>query len=216
MQMKNIFKCFFATLITLIFISPCFQNENVFNNKINNSIRIVYIDDMVSDYDKNIIIESANEWEFVTNGIVKFYFINKPDDNIDVNVPLDTDVARVTVTSAQVSSILVEIMDVRIGSSLLGLYDRWSDPITLYVVPERFNSDEMFKSVMLHEWGHSFYMEHLIGKDAAGTLMYPSYNFGADCITQKDAEEFCDIYNCNAEELNYCYKEPNECPLTEF
>lgn len=52
-------------------------------------------------------------------------------------------------------------------------------------------SEERFYTVALHEIGHFLGLKHI---DVPGAIMY--YRAGSMCITEFDARQLCDIYNC--------------------
>jgi hypothetical protein len=165
----------------------------------------VYITKSLSDLEKSIFTEAATEWYNATNGIARFIVVYDKEDTFPLEMREKEHIDLVVVRAVPANSFIVWKLDLLLQGEMLGLCDIFEDPTTLYLVPERFGSLTEYKTVIMHELGHALMgMGHLDEEGDYGSLMVPAYDGKYNCITKKDLDWFCDVYNCDSSKMKYC------------
>lgn len=169
----------------------------------------LYIDNNFNDFEQQAITEAALEWATTTNNIIQYDVVRLPtDDIIDAR-------SSIVISKQTPDHPNVLALDTTNDRTTLGFYDKRTFIRSIVLVSQRI-APEDYKTVVLHELGHSLGLEHNSGIDGMDTLMYPSRNITIDDITIKsssdhltliDGIQFCKLYHCNPKELQY-QKEP--------
>lgn len=178
--------CVFFNYVSDVFHPP--------HSKENHIHKILYIDSTFSESEIADITEAAIAWTTKTHYIAQFDVVTLPTDKkIDLSKALF--VLKVTPGYPE-----VVLLDGFNHDSTLGYYhDKGAAPYVGLISARIEGSD--YKAVVLHELGHALGLKHATNLEDMGTLMYPTIDYGSDCITHKDMEQFCSIYHCNADQL---------------
>lgn len=148
----------------------------------------LFIDSEFSDLERLGIIMATIEWSKATHNVVTYTINDMPLMTLNVENPLF--ITKVSKDFPQIA-----IMDVYSKYSTLGFYDQEIPYIA--IVPDRTSNFFEFKSLILHELGHSLGLKHVTGSEGINTLMYPSMELGSETITEKDVKNFCKLYTCS-------------------
>jgi predicted Zn-dependent protease len=84
----------------------------------------------------------------------------------------------------------------------IGMHNLEKEPVTLNLIPTRYESDERWQSVLLHEAGHVFGMAHNT-KDRHA-VMWPSNDTRKTCLKQPDLTSFCSVNVCDGRKMFPC------------
>jgi hypothetical protein len=181
-------------------------------------IMTLLIDSSFTPEEDFLIEQAANEWQVATNGIARFYVVYNNDPYFNVEQSnRDTLLKVEKIIPIKETESITFFIDLILNNDTLGYSDETNmlkkSANTIMIVRGRIISNEEYKTVVMHEIGHSLFMIH---SNFANTLMYPSAKYAADCITKKDLEQFCFLYGCNVDDLNYCIsKKVTEASLDE-
>lgn len=75
-----------------------------------------------------------------------------------------------------------------------GIHSPDAKRVQLALISDRFDSDNMYKQVVIHEMGHALGLPHVGSRQA---LMYPSIVRGRKaCLKQPDLQAFCSVNQC--------------------
>jgi hypothetical protein len=159
------------------------------------SHRILYVDNGFSDEKKEIITHAALNWNTRTKGIIQFDVVMLPTQE-----PLDV-VNGIVIEEVSEYDPDILSLDEKNQAITLGYYSGHGHIPSISLVAARIDKDD-YHSVILHELGHSLGLNHKIGHDGIGTLMYPSIEMSAENITDTDIEDLCKIYECDPNKLN--------------
>lgn len=188
----------FAPIISIIIIAVIyifavnvFQPEKVYPTHVHKTL---FLDRYLGVDEVAFITEAAKEWGTSTKNIVQFDVVTLPGENIRIS---DNDIM---VMSISPDHPLILLLDDSNKYSTLGYYDESMPVPIVYLVSERIK-DKDYKTVVLHELGHSLGLIHNESIFAIGTLMFPNINSCANKITLYDLKKFCKLYHCNANEL---------------
>lgn len=186
----------FITMVMLIglnFISsPILQHSIKRTTPIHKTL---YIDRNLSEDELDIITGAAYEWHTATNGMVNYDIVRLPHQNIDVSNSI-----VIVIVSADFPEIIS--LDSQSASyNHLGYYYQGGPIPYIALVPYRIE-DKLYKTVVMHELGHSLGLRHSDILLGIGTLMYPNVDAGSNTITDADLQQFCQIYGCDANQLH--------------
>lgn len=140
------------------------------------------------------IVASAWEWHTATKGMVNYNIVKLPAKNIDIENGI---------IICLVSPDFPEVIDLdtqRPDASHLAYYKAAPMPY-IGVIPNRIPEKD-YRTVIIHELGHSLGLAHNNGLKGIGTLMYPNMDFESNYITDTDLENFCKLYKCDATQLH--------------
>lgn len=185
------------TIIALILLcnyaSQVYQPEKIYPAHFHKTL---YLDRNFTDDQVFSLTSAAVSWTEKTNHIAEFDVVQLPtDEKISVS-------DAIIMVKASPDYPEVMIIDRAIKGITLGYYNDSGLITYILLVSDRIDED-FYTSVSLHELGHSLGLEHNKGIEGIGTLMYPSADFGADVITNKDVENFCKLYKCDPEKLKH-------------
>lgn len=159
----------------------------------------LYVDRNFSEAEVDIIVGAALEWSKATNHTVEYSIVLLPTkEKPDLK-------NAVFITKRSVDDPRIILMDLIGDTQTLGIFEKRGVKY-IALVTARLNEDN-YKSVVLHELGHSLGLKHLEGNANINTLMYPYMSIimedgtiipaGSDHITKKDLAQFCKLYRCN-------------------
>lgn len=156
--------------------------------------KTLYVDRNMTEEEMAIIVASAWEWHTTTKGMVVYDVVRLPSKNID---------AQNGIVICLISIDFPEVIDLdsqRPENNHLAYYARNGVIPYIGVIPERIPEKD-YRTVMLHELGHSLGLSHNEGINGIGTLMYPSVDVESNYISHTDLENFCKLYGCDASQL---------------
>lgn len=157
--------------------------------------KTLFLDEHFTDEEVKVITSAADEWTQKTHHIVEFSVEKLPSKK---SLEVTRDVIVIPVTPSYPDIILSDNSSKR--SLTLGYFNDREMISFVELVTERLTTKN-YKTVVLHELGHSLGLEHNDTIDGIDTLMFPTLDLGADHITYEDLKSFCSLYHCDAEKL---------------
>lgn len=155
--------------------------------------KILYVDRNFTNREINDITAAAINWTLTTNHIVEFDVVKLPAEHIDT-------INGIAVMKITEDNSMAMVIDQYNDHNTLGFYNKDGPMTYIALITDRI-ADYDFFTVMSHELGHALGLRHISGEDGIGTLMYPSITLSSTNITDKDLEKFCELYNCNKNQL---------------
>lgn len=192
---------YWTSLIVMIMLFGLnMVSEPILQHTIKRTIPIhktLYIDRNLSEDELFIITAAAMEWHLATNGLVSYDVVRLPHRNIDIKNSI-----IIVIVSADFPEIIAldSVKQTEEGNHMGYYYDTGYVPY-IGLVPGRIE-DKEYRTVIMHELGHSLGMKHTDNIEGIGTLMYPDVSIGADKITDEDLKSFCQIYRCDVSKLH--------------
>ena len=157
--------------------------------------KTLYIDRNLSENELYTIIEAAWEWHQATHNLITYDVVRLPAKHIDANHSIIMVIIPVDFPE------MIAMENAEEDKNHLAYYQD-SGPIPyIGIVPDRI-ADKEYKTVIMHELGHSLGLSHNEGINGIGTLMYPNIDAGRDVITETDLHNLCKIYGCDADHLH--------------
>lgn len=181
----------------------------------------IYIDSRFNTDEVAIIEQAAQTIESNTNNIVHYDLVK----NFEMN---DHDpskyIDKIMIRKCSSEDVIVKRIDAAINEEL-GVEPGTPDSAMIYgytlkkpvfefilIVADRIKTKDMYLSVVMHESLHELGLLHYDNQLSvmnttfdiqlgalAGTRVTP-----ITCMTRIDAEQFCSLYLCRPEDLNYC------------
>lgn len=150
--------------------------------------KIVYVDDTFTPEQETAIFNATLAWENASSGKIKItpYFKNKRPGKIQ-------DFYK---TSYKDNSIFIwNISDKDLDDNFMAKFDNfvgyWDTKANILIFTDRIYNN--FYNIVLHETGHSLGLVHY----NENYLTVMRFAAASVCITEVDAQQLCDIYNCN-------------------
>lgn len=146
-------------------------------------------------------IEAAvQEWNLFCNGFIVLDLVFDYDDEDYQPLPKN----RAIIIKANEQHSIIKNYELKNKCLVVGFCHIDNDNGTdIYLLYKRINkfkkSNNNWKTVTMHEIGHYLGMRHV---DAI-CIMHPTGSNYLNSLTEKDAEEFCRIYNVDIKELFY-------------
>jgi hypothetical protein len=195
--MRLVYWCSFVVMVLLFIINivatPILHHDALRQLPVHKTL---YVDRNLSEDEMDIIIGAAWEWHIATNQLVVYDVVRMPAQNIDINNSI-----VIVIVSADFPD-MIALDNLKPDGTHLAYYHEKSIVPYIGLVPFRIN-DKDYKTVVLHELGHSLGLKHNEGWEGIGTLMYPDVTLGATDITDYDLQAFCKLYGCDATRLHY-------------
>jgi hypothetical protein len=189
---------YWTTLFTMLLLSgldmisaPILQHRHVsYTLPVH---KILYIDRHFTDEEFAIITGAALQWHLATKSLVSYDVVRMPHRNIDIN----NSIFVINITP-DFPEVVEQDTASEVGSNM-GFYDTKYRVPYIGLIPARID-DKDYMTVVMHELGHSLGLSH---DEEPDTLMYPSTDVGANTITDRDLQNFCKLYHCDATKLYY-------------
>ncbi len=157
-------------------------------------IQPVYIDVRFTDAERASIVAAVREWNVALNGYRVY----------DVQVePFDMDLGIIKRMMDTTQGLLVLRADVEGLDPDLETALAWVPGLgapLVHVVSERIGTRDL-RTIVMHEIGHTLGLPHVPVK---GTLMFPYYPFGVDCIDRITAQALATIRRLDWHHLRFC------------
>lgn len=159
----------------------------------------IYVDRHMSEMEFILIADAAARWTQATNHIVELDVVRLPIlDHKQFALPGDV---VAVVVSPDYPDIIK--LDQENDEGTLGYFNPYGTAPMIAIVDDRLDTPEDFEQVALHEIGHYLGLKHNEGVLGVDTLMYPYMDLQSNHITQDDLVHFCELYHCDAKELQH-------------
>lgn len=179
---------------TAVEIDQGFKSEKLpVPNKL--PIAPIYVDDQFSMSEIEIIRDAAKEWAFATHNKVQFtffYFHHIPNREIASEIPFNI-MIKIHSTDQFVFK-----MDMEDKHNILGFYRFIGGNFYIGLVFDRIINEQQFRSVVMHELGHSLGINH---NNSEPAIMNSATGEEYKCLTKLDMDLFCDAYSCKSEDM---------------
>jgi len=162
--------------------------------------KTIYIDNTFDEYDEMVITDAAEEWRQATKGRVNYTVVRLPVKDMD----LESSIVMVKITEYNPE---VLYLDKRDGNYTLAFYNQVDGIRYIALVEDRI-PENLYREILLHEFGHSLGLQHPEKNTGQDTLMYPTTDHEASYITDTDLYNFCLLHHCHFWEL-HDQKEPS-------
>ncbi len=162
----------------------------------------VFIDDKFSQTERLLVEDGVQEWERATNEELIYIPQIDPVTHI-VHCTKDIYVARVFSQDKIVLDTQRAIKEYD-GSEveLAGYATPTCAKKYFFIVADEIDTDESFIDVTMHEMGHILGMQHT--KQENMTVMYPSLDKSAQCLTHLDMVQFTEIWHADIALMRPC------------
>lgn len=174
----------------------------------------VIIDDDFSIDQKIAIIEGINAWMFALHGGLKWTLL--PDSHRSIRehtgtVSFGRCQELIHIKSISSQSNIVKKNDEQnrksnennnVGNTLGMTFYRKCSYTVVYIVTNRMTSKDEFIWTATHEFAHAIGLGHVEDPKAMMNALYSSKTLG--CITDSDANLFCQKFQCNPKSIRTC------------
>ncbi len=151
--------------------------------------KTLYVDRSFNNTEIELIVEASWEWAIATDQRVIYDIVVLPTEHIPVQ-------NSIILNKINEDNIMIVLLDHDNKNITLGYYDDRMGIPYIGIVLGRIRTYKEFKTVILHELGHSLGLPHNESDEGMHTLMYPLVNFESDYITKIDADNYCKIHHC--------------------
>lgn len=151
---------------------------------------ILYLDKSFTDDEIDVVLDATLEWNKATGGRVNYDIImlNSSNETIDFN-------RGILVNKLPADNIEILTLDFRNENITLGYFTNQGLMPHIAIVADRLDLDD-YKTVVMHEIGHSLGLDHNEGDDGIGTLMYPTIELQSNYISETDIKNYCKLHHC--------------------
>lgn len=172
----------------------------------------IFVDDrLVQDGRLSQIIQAAKNWEISTNYIVSFniQIIDHADDSMFLtlhqmriipNKDIDDSIYIIFANSK-----LLKNNGYEVNGQVLALCTQEVNSYrVISIVQNQLTPQavDKFDRLIMHELGHALGLSHTNPKVVA--MLNPTLPFWPKCLNKIDLENFCEVWNCSVDKMNYC------------
>lgn len=189
--------------VSCVVTTSCLKQTIVFNTPQQRNVTsldvFVLVSDDFSHEQKDDIKRGLALWSFATNGYV----------NIEI-LPLEW--KSITKHTEKCEPVIVFNLGMPFddavkdsnGESVLGItHRRPCSYTTVWLYENELRSSQSWQVTTAHEFGHSLGLKHVEEKSAVMNKFYSDYK-SLNCLTLSDMNEFCSIYGCDTNNMNFC------------
>lgn len=178
----------FLLLFLLILNNSCVRNQDF--------PVVLYVDSKFSNNEVQTIKYSLDEWEKATQGIIQYELLPNYEVGCSAkDVKKEIELEHHTIFKCLSSDDFIIEEDSKLNTKYAGL----GNLDHIMIISDRLESSKLLFSLLLHEEGHFFGLEHSKNKKS---VMYPYVSIS--CIDQESLNQFCDLYECTGEEIPTC------------
>lgn len=201
---------FLLTIIILLCGCSPINSSSVPENT-TGTFEYIHFDPEFSLIELHVIMNASQELTDKSHGFIKYKTESWPAyDNsnsgltrISTTEETEANCAKHVLIMRTISTDSV-IMDLqfKLGYSIAGYTRRTTErcgTAIIYLVMDQIYTSNQLRLVTMHELLHDLKMNH----DKGRTLM-AAKGFEVDCVTKRDWERFCDIWNCRPQMFEYC------------
>lgn len=154
--------------------------------------KTVYIDDGLLAWQQAAIIAALHEWEVATNHSVVFTIRTHTTQMEEASITDDRH--SLIIRNASVYDPEIVILDSEMPQHVktTGGYVKHGNSIPAILLVDGRLDVGLYRIAVLHELGHSLSLMH---DCSINSIMYPLIDYGAGKITQRDIEQFDELYS---------------------
>lgn len=198
MTIFKLLKSFCSFSFWLVFIVVSININNSIYTILNNFVKpihkhkVLLLDNSLSEYEKDLVIEAALHWQQKTKNIISFDF-KRIEESKDILYAKENSIVISSLTYDQ------NYYNIKKSKHLLAFFTVKTKVPSIMLIPERMMDEDDYRSVIIHELGHSIGLEH---NNVDTSIMYafqtelsPAY------LTKDDIIHFCKSYYCVPKKL---------------
>jgi len=201
----------FAGLLIMALVS-CTPKARIPLNSEGIITQTVYVDEAFT-FDEYIVIKSAaDEWKYVSRGVVQFNliypyhpsshtFVGLIDRNIMFKTTASSPFVIKTDKEIETDNKKKGIYETRLTLGFWQLTDVKTNRWFIGLVTDRIVTSYKLRIVAIHEFGHAVKLQHT---DNAVGIMNSSASFESGCLNRYDAMNFAELYGYKIDMLNFC------------
>ena len=159
-------------------------------------VKTIYVDDNFTDAERAVIRDATEEWENVSNGIIKYNL------EYDYTVNLGKISHKIVIVDLSADDILTKLFDANIHGDFLAGYAKQYDMEYIFLCTERLDDPYSLKIAVERQLGKELGLSDIPQEKPA--VMNPIINPKVACPSIYDVEELCRIETCNVDDLTYC------------
>lgn len=162
----------------------------------------LWIDSEFSESQTYLIEQAAESWEDATRGMIKINLHkNYTIPNRKIASPLDRDI----IIKVNGSDPFISKQSAKTKSGVIVGLTAQAPDLThnwVMIINDRITYSSHFKTIATHEIGHL--MIDYGHQNEGPAIMNEQRDKFIKCLTRFDLEFFCNKFDCDVEELNYC------------
>ena len=205
--MKNLFS--WTVLLVCLIFSGCKSHEII--TKINKEsrppdkvyniqiLKTLYIDKNFSFEEKKAIKTAKDNWEYSTNGIIKYNLIFDYDVDLAETIP-----SKIIIAKPDKNTLIKLDSVVESGKFLSGTLKTEKFELIL-IIPSRMDFNELTARLM-KELGNELDLYEI--DSSVPAIMSGNEKLNTYCITEYDMVGFCMKYFCKVQDTKFCESKP--------
>jgi len=165
---------------------------------------VLHVDELFSPVERAIVIDTFMEWERDTRGVVSFGLDSVPfnSDRDEMERSTEKCTSDVYVVHMKSTDKPVRQVEKEKGYSVLGFTLSNCKQRFIVLVMDRLTDPTKLRNVGVHEAGHLVGLDHIpVPKES---IMFPSMDLAATCITKLDMKQFCLLHKCDWRQMVTC------------
>lgn len=153
----------------------------------------IYISNQFSFEETMLISVAIKEWEETTFNFIKFNILEEVDPIKYQSLPNKKD--SILFLRVRSDNSYVQHLDTTMTNNniIIGFYTNEDIIPIIGIVYDRLLGKSHYKSLILHELGHSLGLQH---SSNINSVMYPLLDRCTDTLSNEDINDFCKINNC--------------------